>query len=111
MENQPPPRTEAQSDADIEHEELAAEYRSREHLYGLIQDGVRYVLATYGGGADAWRSAELQDLITAVMKFLRAGLGPAMRSFAIEGSVAWLRQYVPAEVIAEIQERAKEAAR
>lgn len=75
---------------------------SRDHLYERIESDIKYALATYGGGGrdgEAWRSAPLPDLMAAVMSLLRAGLGPALRSEAIEAGVDWIRTNVPQEFI------------
>lgn len=74
---------------------------ARAHLYTRIQAGIRHTLVGYGGhdrgGAahdrDAWRSAPLDDLVTAIMAHLRAGLDPVMDGQAIADAVAWAKRH------------------
>ena len=85
-------------------------------MFTLIHHGIEYALLTFAGhnpggsyrDRDAWRHAPLDELLTAVMTHLRAGLGPAMEGEAIEASVRWLRQYVPEDVIARVRAKARE---
>lgn len=84
---------------------------SREHLYLMIERGIEYALLTYAGftegGArrdgEAWRTAPMPDLMSAVMQQLRAGLSPALSSEAVEAGVLWVRENVPADLVEAAQ--------
>jgi hypothetical protein len=86
--------------------DLTTANSSREALYKSVHAYMREAMVSYGGhrivgggliDAEAWREANLDDLLSAIMTMLRAGLNPKLDAQAVEdGSSVARALYAPA---------------